>query len=55
MTFLATLAIAATSLGIIPAPVSTEVGDGSYKMTGKKNEIRPRPRPRPVFSMPARR
>ena len=39
MNLLATLAIAATSLGIIPAPVSTEVGDGSYKMTGKKNEI----------------
>lgn len=35
---LAAAAIAA-SLNVIPAPVSTEVGDGVYKMTGKKNEI----------------
>ena len=35
---LATVALA-TSLNVIPAPVSTEVGDGVYKMTGKKNEI----------------
>jgi len=40
MTLLATLALAAAaSLGIIPTPVRTEVGDGVYQTTGKKNEI----------------
>jgi len=34
---LTTLAVA--SLGIIPTPVSAEVGDGVYAMTGKRNEI----------------
>ena len=29
----------AASLNVIPAPVSTEVGDGVYKLSGKKNEI----------------
>lgn len=38
-TLLATLTLAATFLGILPTPVSTEVGEGVYTLKGKPNEI----------------
>ena len=38
MKLLATLALAA-SIHVIPAPVSTEVGEGVYTLTGKKGEV----------------